>query len=100
MRTVAFLLACVMLMGVPARAQWVKVPPPSIPRTPDGKPNVTAPVPRAIDGKPDRTDASLRGDSLRGVQSLATGLPRQPGTSTRGGHPSHMARLLDRQVGW
>src|SRR6266850_1274195 len=41
MRTVAFVLACVMLMGVPARAQWVKVPPPSIPRTPDGKPNLS-----------------------------------------------------------
>lgn len=36
-----------------AGAQWLKYPTPGVPRTPDGKPNMTAPAPRAADGKPD-----------------------------------------------
>lgn len=34
-------------------AQWVKVPPARIPRTADGKPNLSAPASRLADGKPD-----------------------------------------------
>ncbi len=34
-------------------AQWLGQPTAGIPRTPDGKPNLTAPPPRAPDGKPD-----------------------------------------------
>src|SRR3989449_904708 len=34
-------------------AQWLQLPTPGIPRTPDGKPNLTAPAPRTRDGKPD-----------------------------------------------
>jgi hypothetical protein len=34
-------------------AQWVNVPLPNIPRTPDGKPDLAAPVPKTADGKPD-----------------------------------------------
>jgi hypothetical protein len=34
-------------------AQWINYPTPGIPRTADGKPNLTAPAPRAPDGKPD-----------------------------------------------
>lgn len=33
--------------------QWVNVRLPNTPRTPDGKPNLTAPAPKAPDGKPD-----------------------------------------------
>jgi hypothetical protein len=36
-----------------ARAQWLHHPTTGTPRTPDGKPNLTAPAPRASDGKPD-----------------------------------------------
>jgi hypothetical protein len=36
-------------------AQWVHHPTPGIPRTADGKPNLTAPAPRTADGKPDLT---------------------------------------------
>src|SRR5262245_40236725 len=43
----------VMLMGAPLAAQWLKHPTPGIPRTADGKPNLTAPAPKAADGKPD-----------------------------------------------
>jgi hypothetical protein len=36
-----------------AHGQWLKDPTPGIPRTPDGKPNLTAPAPKTHDGKPD-----------------------------------------------
>jgi hypothetical protein len=43
------------LVGTPlcARAQWLHLPSAGTPRTPDGKPNLTAPAPRASNGKPD-----------------------------------------------
>jgi hypothetical protein len=34
-------------------AQWLDYPTPAVPRTPDGKPNLSAPAPRTADGKPD-----------------------------------------------
>src|SRR2546428_234036 len=40
-------------MTTPLAAQWLKYPTPGVPRTPDGKPNLTAPAPRTPDGKPD-----------------------------------------------
>ena len=40
-------------MTTPLAAQWLKYPTPGIPRTPDAKPNLTAPAPRTADGKPD-----------------------------------------------
>ncbi len=46
-------VAIVFLMCTPAWAQWAKVPSPAIPRTSDGKPNLSAPAPRLPDGKPD-----------------------------------------------
>ena len=45
--------ALVFTMNGPAFAQWSKVPPAAVPRTPDGKPNLAAPAPRLPDGKPD-----------------------------------------------
>ena len=35
------------------QAQWPKYPTAGVPRTTDGKPNLSAPAPRAADGKPD-----------------------------------------------
>ena len=50
------LAALVLIAGtVPAGAQWLDRPWPGIPRTADGKPNLTAPAPRGPDGKPDLT---------------------------------------------
>jgi len=34
-------------------AQWTNYPTPGMPRTPDGKPDLSAPTPRSADGKPD-----------------------------------------------
>ena len=41
------------LLPVTLCAQWLHITQPGIPRTPDGKPDLTAPAPRAPDGKPD-----------------------------------------------
>jgi len=38
-----------------ANGQWLNYPTPNVPRTPDGKPNLSAPAPRTADGKPDFT---------------------------------------------
>ena len=38
---------------VPLSAQWLHYETPGIPRTPDGKPNLSAPAPKTYDGKPD-----------------------------------------------
>ena len=49
-----FLAALILVVGtIPAEAQWLDRKTPGIPRTPDGKPNLTAPAPRGPDGKPD-----------------------------------------------
>jgi hypothetical protein len=46
--------ALVMILGcVPLSAQWIHYPTPAIPRTPDGKPNMSAPAPKTSDGKSD-----------------------------------------------
>ena len=52
MRTL-LLLAFILSVSSTAFAQWADIPPPQIPRTPDGKPNLSAPAPRLPDGKPD-----------------------------------------------
>ena len=41
------------MLAMPLEAQWLKQPTPGIPRTPDGKPNLTAAVPRTPDNKVD-----------------------------------------------
>jgi hypothetical protein len=47
--------AVVMLSAIPPRAaaQWLHRPSPGIPRTKDGKPDLSAPAPKLADGKPD-----------------------------------------------
>ena len=40
-------------LSAPLAAQWLTQPTPGIPRTPDGRPNLSAPAPRTADGKPD-----------------------------------------------
>ena len=54
-------LPCVILGVVvfatvaPLSAQWLQYRDPAVPRTKDGKPNLSAPTPRAVDGRPDLT---------------------------------------------
>src|SRR6266699_1267510 len=51
-RTGSF-LAILIIATVPALAQWLNVPTKGIPRTEDGKPDLSAPAPRLSDGRPD-----------------------------------------------
>src|SRR5687768_15513632 len=51
--TLPLALAAVILLPSPGSAQWLTEPTPGIPRTADGKPNLSAPAPRTADGKPD-----------------------------------------------
>jgi hypothetical protein len=50
---VAARFALVFASFFPVAAQWIHYPTAGIPRTVDGKPNLTAPAPKAPDGKPD-----------------------------------------------
>jgi hypothetical protein len=48
----------------PLVAQWLKYPTAGVPRTRDGKPDLTAPTPRTRDGKPDFSGIWLTADGL------------------------------------
>jgi len=50
---VVFGLLAIVSTGV--HAQWLNFPTPGTPRTPDGKPDLTAPAPKTADGHPDLT---------------------------------------------
>src|SRR5262245_49446814 len=52
-RAAIALLVSVLMLNAPLAAQWLRHSTPGIPRTADGKPNLTAPAPRSADGKPD-----------------------------------------------
>src|SRR5437867_12763612 len=45
-----------LLLSAPLAAQWVNFKTPGIPRTPNGKTDLSAPLPRTADGKPDLSD--------------------------------------------
>jgi hypothetical protein len=53
------------IMPVAASAQWLDLKTPGIPRTADGKPNLTAPAPKTADGKTDFTGLwnNMRGEN-------------------------------------
>jgi hypothetical protein len=68
--TVLLLLAAALASG-----QWINEPARGVPRTPDGKPNLTAPVPRT-NGKPDftglwQTNTAEPGEIARLIPDLA-----------------------------
>jgi hypothetical protein len=46
-------VAAMLLASSGLFAQWPAHPTAGVPKTPDGKPNLTAPAPRTPDGKPD-----------------------------------------------
>jgi len=62
-------------LALPAAAQWLNYPTPGIPRTADGKPNLSAPAPRTADGKPDlsglwRVKQATAGETDKALQSV------------------------------
>jgi hypothetical protein len=52
-----FFAALILIVAAPAvlLAQWPSYPTPGVPRTPDGKPQMSAPAPKTSDGRPDLT---------------------------------------------
>src|SRR5689334_18772984 len=52
-RSGAIAFAGLLCMCAPASAQWLNPPSPGIPRTKDGKADLSAKAPRLPDGKPD-----------------------------------------------
>jgi hypothetical protein len=47
------IVVALLTLSAPLDAQWLNQPTKGIPRTADGKPNLSAPAPRTADGKPD-----------------------------------------------
>jgi hypothetical protein len=68
------------LAAGPLAAQWLHYPTPGMPRTRDGKPNLTAPAPKTPDGKPDLSGIWAAADN-KYLQNLAADgieVPMQP----------------------
>lgn len=52
--TASIVLACfVLTTAAPLEAQWIGLDAPGVPRTDDGRPDMSAPAPRTTDGRPD-----------------------------------------------
>ena len=67
------LLIVFVSLSVPLFAQWLNYPTPGIPRTPDGKLNLSAPAPRTPDGKPDFSGIWATRSNNRFFQDLSAG---------------------------
>jgi hypothetical protein len=55
-RSVLQAAAAALILAVaplPLLGQWPDYPSPGVPRSADGKPDLSAPAPRGVDGKPD-----------------------------------------------
>ena len=69
-----------LLASVPLAAQWLHYPTPGMPRTPEGKPNLSAAAPKMPDGKPDLSGIWAAADN-KYLQNLAADgieVPFQP----------------------
>jgi hypothetical protein len=73
-QSISIALALVCLAIAAPEAQWLKQPTAGVPRTPDGKPNLSAPAPRMPDGKPDLSGLWQPAAILIG--DLAANLPK------------------------
>lgn len=71
-RIVATVSVCALCAVLPLAAQWEGYPTPGIPRLPDGKPNLAAPVPKAPDGRPDLSGIWL---ASRAIFDLRQAMP-------------------------
>ncbi|HEY1757638.1 MAG TPA: hypothetical protein VGG72_19855 [Bryobacteraceae bacterium] len=60
----AFLAIVFVSLSGTTWAQWLKYPTAGVPRTADGKPNLSAPAPRTADGKPDFSGIWLTNNSF------------------------------------
>jgi hypothetical protein len=67
--------------GLSLFAQWPSFKQPGVPRTPDGKPNLTGPAPKTADGKPDLSGVWLY-TRPPGSPAPAKPAPPPPGTQS------------------
>ena len=86
MTKISRLSVLAVLLAPAAPAQWLNYPTPGLPRTYDGKPDLTAPAPKAANGKPDLTGVWLPDDGKH-YRDLAmdmgpAGAPMQPWAKT------------------
>ena len=86
MKALRLLIVAVFVMNTSIAAQWLKHPTPDIPRTADGKPDMSAPTPRQSNGKPVlaglwRPAPGIVGDMTRGMKSGDV-VPFQPWAET------------------
>ena len=101
MRSTWRLLCTAMMMWVAlpgaGSAQWLEYPTPGVPRTADGKPNLSAPAPRTADGRPDLSgmwgwetrancgahcnDLQISREFINIAATLKGGLPYRPGVA-------------------
>ncbi len=86
MKGIGIMVVAAMMMGASLTAQWLSHPTAGIPRTPDGKPDLSAPTPRSADGKPVlaglwRPAPGLVGDMTRGLKAGDV-VPFQPWAET------------------
>ena len=79
MRNFRWLLSIIGLLStlVPLPAQWLHYPTPGIPRTPDGKPNLSAPAPKTPDGKLDLSGIWMNPED-KWFRDLSSGGPEAP----------------------
>ena len=92
-----YLAALVIALPAAASAQWLEYPTPGVPRTADGKPDLTARAPRTADGKPDLSgmwgwetrancgahcnDFQISREFINIAATLKAPLPYQPGVA-------------------
>ena len=70
----ALLMVAAMALQAPMlKAQWVKVQTPGMPRTADGKVNLSAPTPKSADGKPDLSGI-WEPDGVKYLRNIASDL--------------------------
>jgi hypothetical protein len=75
----ATLCACALAALAPgAVAQWLDYATAGIPRTPDGKADLTAPTPRAADGKPDLSGLWENDNPLKYLSNIAADIGEAP----------------------
>src|SRR6516165_10247977 len=87
-------LAAMLLLSVPLTAQWLTYKTPGIPRTSDGKPNLSASAPRTADGKPDLSGIWRAPRASVYMQNIAADLkPNEIQPSAQAVYQEHIRNL-------